>query len=234
MRLRALLTVLLLLPAAVRAGVVDDMAAFERVFIPALALTNQPKQPAERVEQALRRLGAAWPEFRSRFSKEPALAAAASRTDRALAQAQALLAEAKRAEAHDALEGVRLAFFEARRSAGIELYVDRLTEFHDPMEAFVKLAESTASTEPQMRAALERASALWRRAEQPGFEGTLFGFDQAKYELLRKRVAAEREILGALEQALARGDRAETRALAGRLKSGFAQIYVMFGDFGAG
>jgi hypothetical protein len=100
------------------------------------------------------------------------------------------------------------------------------------MEELVKLAESTAPTEQQMRAALERASGLWRRAEQPGFEGVLFGFDEAKYELLRKRIAAERAILDALEQALARGDRAETRALAGRLKSGFAQIYVMFGDFG--
>ncbi len=73
------------------------MAAFERVFIPALALSNQPKQPVERVEQALHRLKASWPEFRKRFSIEPALAAG------------------KRAEAHDVLEGVRLAFFEARR-----------------------------------------------------------------------------------------------------------------------
>jgi len=233
MTLRTLLTVLLLLPAAAHAGLVDDMAAFERVFIPALALTNQPKQPAEQVEQALRRLNASWPGFRGRFSKEPALAAAASRTDRALAQAQALLAQGKRAEAHDALEGVRLAFFEARRGAGIELYVDRLTEFHDVMEGLVKLAESAASP-AQTRAALDQASALWRRAEEARFDAALFGFDEAKYELLRKRIAAEREILGALEQALGRGDGAETRALAGRLKSGFAQIYVMFGDFGAG
>jgi hypothetical protein len=76
------------------------------------------------------------------------------------------------------------------------------------------------------------SAAAFRRNRR--FEGTLFGFDQAKYELLRKRIAAERDILRALEQALARGDRAETRALAGRLKSGFAQIYVMFGDFGSG
>jgi hypothetical protein len=225
--------VLLLLPAAAHAGLVDDMAAFERLFIPALALANQPKQPAERVEQALRRLGASWPQFRSRFATEPALAAAASRADRALAQAQALLAGGKRAEAHDALEDMRLAFLEARRGAGIELYVDRLTEFHDVMEALVKLAESAAAPE-QTRAALAQASALWRRAEQPRFDGALFGFDEAKYELLRKRISAERDILGALEQALARGDPAAARALASQLKSGFAQIYVMFGDFGAG
>ena len=206
------------------------MAAFERVFIPALALTNQPQQPAERVDQALRRLNASWPEFRSRFSTEPALAPAASRTERALSHAQELLAAGKRAEAHDVLEGIRLAFLEARRSAGIELYVDRLTEFHDVMEGFVKLAESAASTD-QVRAALDQASALWRRAERPAFEARLFGFDAPKYELLRKRIAAERATLDALEQSLVRGERGETRALAGRLKSGFAQIYVMFGDF---
>jgi hypothetical protein len=132
----------------------------------------------------------------------------------ALLQARDLLAAGKRAEAHDALEGIRLAFLEARRGAGIELYVGRLTEFHDVMEGFVKLAESAASTE-QVRAALDQASALWRRAERPDFDARLFGFDAPKYELLRKRIAAERATLDAF-----------------RLKSDFAQVYMMFGDFG--
>ena len=228
---RILFAFLLLLSSAVWAGVVEDMAAFERVFIPALALTNQPKQPAERVDQALRRLAVSWPEFRRRFSSEPALASAATRTDRSLAQAQALLGEGKRAEAHEVLEGLRHAFLEARRAARIDLYVDRLTEFHDVMESFVKLAEAGAPA-AQARTALEQASALWRRAEQPAFDPALFAFDAPKYELLRKRIVSERALLDALEQSLARGERAETQDLAGRLKSGFAQIYVMFGDFG--
>jgi hypothetical protein len=55
MMLRALLTVLLLPPATVGAGVVDDMAAFERVFIPALALTNQPSALAGRLKSGFAR-----------------------------------------------------------------------------------------------------------------------------------------------------------------------------------
>jgi len=228
---RILLAFLVLVSCAAWAGVVDDMAAFERVFIPALALTNQPKQPAERVDQALGRLSASWPEFRSRFSTEPALASATSGTDRGLTQARELLAAGKRAEAHEVLEGLRHAFLEARRAARIDLYVDRLTEFHDVMESFVKLAESGAPP-AQARTALEQASALWQRAEQPAFDPALFAFDAAKYELLRKRIVSERALLDALEQSLARAERAEIKDLAGRLKSGFAQIYVMFGDFG--
>ena len=69
---------------------------------------------------------------------------------------------------------------------------------------------------------------LWRRAEQPGFEGVLFGFDEAKYELLRKRIAAERAILDALEQTLARGERAETRALAGNRGAGRPHVRTGF------
>jgi len=136
---------LALASAAAQAGPVEDMAAFERVYIPALALTNQPQAPAERVAGSLSRLAASWPGLRAAFSgKDEPLEKALRITDTALAQAGQLLAQGKRAEAHEALEAIRPAFLQARRAAGIDLYVDRLTEFHDAMEELVKAAQAGA------------------------------------------------------------------------------------------
>jgi hypothetical protein len=215
--------------AALHAGTLEDMAAFERVFIPALALTNQPKAPAERVASSLQRLSDAWPGLRERFGgRDARLEQAVRTTDRALADASRLLAEGRRAEAHGALEAIRPAFLEARRAAGIELYVDRLTQFHDVMEEVVKRVEAGQPAQSP----LGEASALWTRAERPGFDPALFGFDEAKYAELRKRVQDEREVIEALDEALVRGDAARSRELAAQLKSRFSQIYAMFGDFG--
>jgi len=228
---RALLTGLFLslASAAAHAGLLEDMAAFERAFIPALALTNQPQQPAERVAASLRRLTGAWPGLRSAFSgRGAALEQAIRAADAALPQAQRLLAEGRRADAHEALESIRPTFLEARRANGIELYVDRLTEFHHVMEETVKAAQGGAP----LRGLLEQASALWTRAERPGFDAALFGFDDAKYAELRRRVQGERETIEALRAALERGETAQVRELAGQMKTRFAQIYVMFGDFG--
>lgn len=217
------------LPAA--ASTLEDMAAFERVFIPALALTNQPQQPADRVAAAVERLGAAWPDLRGRFSGEKALEHAVSTTDRALGEAARLLAGGQRAEAHEALEAIRPAFIEARRAQGIELYVDRLTEFHDVME---EAAKHVLEGSPAARVVplLQEASGLWARAERPTFDGALFAFTDAKYGELRKRLQGERDTLDALQAALADGDAVRARELAAQMKSRFAQIYVMFGDFG--
>jgi hypothetical protein len=222
--------VTLVMPAAAGAVTAEEMAAFERLYIPALALTNQPQAPAARVAGALERLAAAWPAFRRSFAADPAFGAAIPRTDQALAEAGRLLAESRRAAAHDALEDIRPAFMAARRQANIELYVDRLSEFHDVMEDVVKHIE--AGRDDAARSALEKASGLWSRAERPAFDAALFGFDEKKHALLRERLAGERAVIESLERALASGDRAALPELARRLKGNFGQIYVMFGDMG--
>lgn len=221
---------MLVMPAAAGAVTAAEMAAFERLYIPALALTNQPQAPAARVAGALERLAAAWPAFRSSFALDAAFAAAIARTDRALAEAARLLGDGKRTEAHEALEDIRPAFMAARRQASLELYVDRLSEFHDVMEDVVEHIESGRLD--AARSALERASGLWGRAERPAFDAALFDFDDKKYALLRERLAGERAVIDSLERALASADRAALPELARRLKSNFGQIYVMFGDMG--
>ncbi len=216
-------------PAA--AGMPEDMASFERVFIPALALTNQPKAAAPRVEAAMRRLADAWPGFKPRLAAGGApMDGPLLDVERAIGDAQALLASARRAQAHDALEQVRAALMQARAQLGIELYVDRLTEFHDAMEDFVKLAMSGAELSA-LRPPLEKTAALWAPAERMRFAPPLFGFDDDRFEQVAALVRRERAILRSLEADLAAGHRERVTEGAKQLKSVFAQIYVSFGDF---
>ena len=220
-----------LLSPAAGAGLIEDMAAFERVYIPALALTNQPQQPAPRVAASLERLARAWPRMREAFSgKGAALGRAVQATDRGIAGAQRLLAAGQRAEAHEALEAIRPAYIEARRVAGIEFYLDRLVEFHDVMEEVVKLANNGASA-AEVRERAEQASGLWRLAEHPRFDAALFGFNDAKYGQLRSRAAQEREIIDRLLAALLMNDMPGATVLAKEMRTLFSQIYTMFGDF---
>jgi hypothetical protein len=222
---------LLVAAAPARAGILEEMAEFERVYIPALALTNQPKAPVVRVEASLKRLVGAMPRFERAFVSQGAeLERAIRESQRAALEAEHLLAQNKRAAAHDALERIRPAMMRARGALNIELYVDRLTEFHDVMEELVKLADGGA-TPVQLRGTFAQASGLWRNAERLRFEPGLFGFDAGGYEKLRAMTLAQREALSALEAALESGERARIVELAQKVKSTFSRIYVSFGDF---
>lgn len=218
------------LPVA-QAGTIDDMAAFERVYIPALALTNQPQAPAEKVSTAMKRLSDAWPRFKPLLSAGgPPMAGAVSVAEKAIVDAQAKLQAGKRADAHESLEALRPAFIQARRQLGIDLYVDRLVEFHDVMEEAVKMAE--AGREPAaLKPSLDESSALWTAAEPMKFQPAMFGLDAVKVEQIRGMVAKERQILQAVLAAVAANDREKTLAAARQLKGNFSQIYVSFGDF---
>lgn len=224
------LLVAAVVPAA-NAGVMDDMAGFERVYIPALALTNQPQAPAEKVSAAMKRLSDAWPRFKPLLlAGGPPMAGAVSVAEKAVVDAQAKLQAGKRADAHEALESLRPAFIAARRQVGIDLYVDRLVEFHDVMEEAVKMAE-TGREPAALKPSLDKASALWTAAEPMKFEPKMFGLDAARVEQIRGMVAKERQILQAVLAAVAANDREKTLAAARQLKGNFSQVYVSFGDF---
>jgi hypothetical protein len=219
------------LAAPAAAGLPEDMAAFERAYIPALALTNQPQAPAQKVEASLRRLEDGWPQFRQRLAAGgPPMDEALAEAGRAIEEARAKLAAGERAQAHDALERVRAALMRTRAQLGIELYVDRLTEYHDAMEDFVKQAVQGADAQA-LRPLLARAAELWTRCERPRFAPALFGMDDAKFEQIAALARRERELLVALEADLAAGQRDRVADGAKRLKGVFAQIYMSFGDF---
>ena len=226
--LRAAVAALALSAAgAAVAGPIEDAVAFDRVYVPALVLTNQPQKPAATAE-ALARLKAAWPKLQAAALND---AAAIAETDASIREAEKRLSSGSRQAAHDALEGVRLALWKARAARGVDYYPDRLTAFHEVMEQVVDSAAARAFDAPKLERELAEASALWSRVEDARFDAALFGFDAERTARLNGLVKKEREILAQLEASLALGNRETLAAGAKALRANFGQTYMLFGDF---
>lgn len=218
----------LIAAGAAVAGPVEDAVALDRVYIPALVLTNQPQKPAAATNEALARLKAAWPKLQGAALSD---AAAIAETDAKIRTAEKLLAAESRQAAHDALEGVRIALWKARAAHGIDYYPDRLTAFHEAMEKVVDLAAAPAFDVAELKRHLAETSALWSRVEDARFDAALFGFDAERAARLNGLVRKEREILAQLDAGLASGNREAVAAGAKALRGNFAQTYMLFGNF---
>lgn len=223
----------LLVAMTARAGLLDDMVVLERVYVPVLALTNQPGKQAESTA-ALQRFERAWTAFRG---------ADAVRADRSLASvldgAEPHIAKARREivagnlkEAHEALEHLRHALWHWRTGKGIDYFPDRLTAYHDQMELLADAA-THAAERGKFTTALQQARARWADVTKSKFDASLHGFDAAKQGRMSMLMAREGEALARLEQLGAGGDAAALAAEAKTLKGTFAQIYFLFGDFPA-
>ncbi|MCU0897078.1 MAG: hypothetical protein MUC55_06215 [Burkholderiales bacterium] len=233
--LAAVVTLAALVAAPAGAAVMDDFIVFDRSYIPALALTNQPQKPQAAIDESMKRLDAAWAKLLAALpaseKADPVYAAAIARSEKGIKEAQRLSREGARAAAHGALEEVRVAFWEARTQKGVDFYQDRMTAFHETMEAFTDLAAKPDADAKKLRALLDESSSLWRKVETAQFDAARFGFDADRTARLQGLVKKERDVLAQLDAALEAGDRAKLAEGAKALKGTFSQAYLLFGDF---
>ena len=244
-RLPALLVATLLLcsaPAA--AGVNEDMVALDRVYVPALVLTNRPDaEPARRAIAALR---AEWNAFRARYAVAPpgysqaAWDRANATIEAAIVAAEKNAAAGKGPAAHDDLEAVREAQYTLRRDAGVPYFLDDLTAFHATMERIASaVGGRNASTLTDgevaaVRAALPEAERTW--AVVVANRAQLARHIEAPERVAPERVAAaqaqidaESAALAALRTAVAAGDREGIATGGNALKPGFSKLFSLFG-----
>ena len=157
-------------------------AELDRVYIPALALTNQQKQKPS--EAAIARLIAEAPAI-----ADNAAAVLGHRPERwstigdAIEKAQQLVAEGELMEAHETLEPIRDQLLEERKGLALPYPVDLLNEYHVVMEEIVKPA--TKATPRRRGRRLHRPLERNRRRGL-GPLGT-GGADQLRPALLRVR-----------------------------------------------
>jgi hypothetical protein len=244
--LAGLVVAVLLAARAVAAGPIDAMVAFDGRFIPALAATSAAAgdpRAADRARAATSRLVAEWPTLRAQLSAAGAGAPASARwpavlagLDRDIAHADGLVREGRFGDAHEALERVRPALLDARHAAGIDYFVDRLVEFHEPMEALV--AQAPAARDGRLgdegRAAMVRtyaqARALWLAIERAPLDAERHGMSAQRAEQYRRAVAEESAALARLSDALRSGDGPAIAAAAEAVKPPFARAYTAFGQ----
>ena len=244
--LAGLVAALLLAAGPAAAAPLDDLVAFDGRFIPALAATNTDgtdPRAAERARAATARLVAEWPALRARLVVAGAGAPPAARwpamlaeTDRLVAEAGARVRAGRYADAHDTLEHARAGMLDARRTAGLAYLVDRLVEFHEPMEALAARAPAARAGRlddagrAEMVRSFAHARALWLAVERAAVDPARLGLSPQRLEQYRRGVADESAALTRLSEALRAGDAASIGAAAESVKSPFARAYTAFGQ----
>ena len=217
------------------AALIDDMATLDRAYVAALVLSNQPDKPAEAVTASMKRLTESWKKFVEGLSKEDrekaALKSTVTQVGGSIAEAEKLAVAGKRKDAHEALEMVRIVFWKARSDMGINYLLDLHTAFHEPMEAFVDLAEKPGADKAKLKSLLAELSEKWMIVEKAKLDTKLFGFNEEKTTKYYGLVKKEREILTSLAALIEGKDEEALTKTAGTVKTTFSQTYMVFGDF---
>jgi len=220
-----------------------DMVAFDRAYIPALALTNSGD--AAKAKKAVALLVVRWQELRAKYVAAPtfnpqwradfdSINAMILTADRMMIEGQPLQ------EAHGVLEGVRTVLKDLRLGYGISYDLDALTQFHEPMEAIALAvdgktaaqltADDLATIEEQWR----YADSIWQgQVAKATFDPALFQLSADQEARLREELRLETGIMLELKAALDARDKARVIQSAAALKPHFATLYKLFGDFSA-
>jgi hypothetical protein len=218
-----------------------DWAAFDKAYIPALALSTQGD--AEGSRKAMQGLTERWQAFSTAYAaarpSDPQWGRDFGAVGERIAKASALVADATKLGAvHEVLEGVRTTFATLRGRNGIDYYVDYLTRFHEPMEEIVlsvkdrTVASLTDAEVAEVRRVLGEAEAVWDKAQKAGFDPAVFAFPAGKAAEREKLAAAETAALAALRTALAGGDKGTIVKAAAAIKPPYSKLFMLFGDFG--
>jgi hypothetical protein len=227
------------LPA--QAGLHEDMVALDQAYIPALALTNQPKPDA--AKRAMERLRTQWNAFRAANPSPPAgypadlWLSTEREVEAALAAAEKNLAAGRSLDAHEDLERVREAQYTLRRAAKVPYFMDDLTAFHTAMEKLAGAAAGktaatlTAAQAAVLRDAYVEADRTWREVLANRNLATRHGVAGDKLAAVQAQIDVETRTLAELKAALAANDMAKALDKAIATKPAFSKLFSMFGDF---
>jgi len=217
----------------------DAMVAFDQAYIPALALTSQ--QQGEQARAVMPRVMTRWQDLQQQipapWTRGEAWAHATTEVTTRLQRADTLIADGHLNEAHDALEGVRDVLMAQRRAHDIDYFVDRLTAFHEPMEAIVLAAKGkspamlTDADLATIRQQLPDAQARWHAVEMARIDPERYRLSAEQANQLKTGITQEATALQALQAALDRGDRQRIIQTAVAIKPVFSQLFMLFGDF---
>ncbi|QDU89673.1 Cytochrome c551 peroxidase precursor [Pirellulimonas nuda] len=212
-------------------------AEFDRVYIPALALTNQGLQKPSL--EALTRLR----EWLVAMREGPVEATSGDRpslfdgAEQVVSESIRLAQAGELLKAHATLEPLREQLAARRRASDVDYPLDVLSDYHAVMEAIVKPAKDAdasrldAAAFERLRQQAAAAASVWARVEQTNFHVEGAGPRDEQLQQLESLIRANREAISRLNQALRGGDAAQVLAAAVGIKPPFAKLYMSFGDF---
>jgi len=218
----------------------QDMVKLDKAYIAALAVTSQDKAAESR--KAMEILTGSWKGFKDRYYDanpgDTQWRKDFDAADHMIAEAGRIVAsDRKVTDAHEALEDMRMVMMKLRARNDIDYFVDRLTAFHEPMEAIVLAAKDktpetfTDADIQRIRKTLPEAEKLWTRVTTGNLDGATYQLEASQLERARKLIQTEQQALAALKTALAAGDKPSIIKAAVGIKPNFAALFMIFGDF---
>lgn len=233
--------VLLLVATAAQGGLQEDMVALDRAYVPALALTNQPKPEPSR--KAMARLRDEWNRFKGVHTQAPGGYDAAAWTktsgeiESAIAAAEQSLAAGKSGAAHEDLERIRESQLALRRGAKQPYFLDDLTVYHEAMEKLAGAAAAKTGTTitdadiAAIKAALPEAKQSWAVVVANRGASAKHGLAPDVEAQVQRDIDAGTRALADVEAAVAAGDRGRIAETAMATKPVFSRLFQRFGDF---
>jgi hypothetical protein len=217
---------------------VQAMAAFDRAYIPALALSNQGA--LEKTRKAALLLMRAWAKLKADYrgySGDDRWQTAFERVDEILVEAMDRAEKPDLPGFHEALEGVREIFTGLRGEYSIGYYIDYLNLYHETMEKIAGLGKVDSSEklgEDKIKAIASlapEAISRWKDLAGAPFDPKAYQFDAAKTGDLRNAIAAIGESVNRLETALQSRDGEAIASASQDLRPPYVKTFLMFGDF---
>jgi hypothetical protein len=220
-------------------AVMYDMAALDRLYIPALMLTAEPDSSGKAV-MAIKELKLEFMIFKSRNADDAGWDEALGRVEDMIMKADLNVNAADYKAAHAALEGIGHEMYVLRKDIGMKDYIlDRMTEFHDVMDEISKtVGDKSVETLSEkdiagISKALPRAQERWIAVVSSPFNPDVFQFTKGKTERLKGQFEKQRAALLSLESAVGRHDKESIIRGAGEMKKEYANTLRLFGNFGA-
>jgi len=220
----------------------QDMAAFDRVYIPALSYTSL--ENVEASQQSMVLLVDNWKRFKAKYEhlngNDPQWTASLDTIQTLIDGADQVVRSGNHIlTAHqNYLEEIRIVFMHLRERNNIhDYFIDALTRFHQPMEDIVLAAKGktvqtiTAEDISKINNILPVALEKFEAIKQTEPDKDVFGFDEAKVSRIRQLIAQEDQALKTLKAALTKNDKAAIIQAAVGIKSNFAKLFKQFGDF---
>lgn len=216
--------------------VIHDMARFDRAYVPALVLTVTRDTTGQSV-LAVKRLRQDWELLSAKYRQLFAGGDGADKVDGIIERADLLVTTGDFEGAHRELESIRGILQDARKSRGIDYFMDYLTPFHSAME---KVVSAVDGKEPKditrldvsvIEKMLPEAKARWRAVSAAPFDRKPFLFDKETEKALMEAIAAEAKAIGYLEAAVRSGNRKLIAKHAEMMKKGYYRVFRMFGNF---
>ena len=220
-------------------GIVEDMAAFDRVYVAVLFSTGDENRVTSK--KMIKGLEAQWMLFKKDHFNDFRHNRSAKND---FAEINQIIEDAARlsrlngpaGDVHEILEGVRITFFHFRRRNALEYYPDYLTKFHIAMQGMVFLVKNktpeslTDSNIMALKNQLTGAAEAWNEAAAAKCDRRLFLMNKDSEAKRRECIKNTTESLARLKQALESTDKEAIVAATLSTQAESEKLYALFGD----